>query len=244
MKMKRKEEELITISNVIIIVEIICKKFVSNGSIQTDQFEDLKQSILEKYLLKKDRILNSFNRTAKIETYISSVIYRMALEVLRSKLYKRHENSDPIKLSNYNNELDPEEQVILKYEKEYLERVLLTLGKNAKKIILFCKVFFRIMIIKKDLIDYISFNILEKVLKELNRSTLMKDKEVYEMLSKIENQAENKNTKADAVRMFILKQIQKIAERMNFGGRAKYTKESLQILFEITFSKNSALTEN
>ena len=42
------------------ISEIVVKKFVKNGSVKYDDYKDVKQSIIEKYLRKKDKIESSF----------------------------------------------------------------------------------------------------------------------------------------------------------------------------------------
>ncbi len=218
------------------ISDIIVKKFIKNGSIKYDDFEDIRQSLIEKYLNKKDKIESSFNGSAKIETYISAVLYRMVLEILRSKKSEANNNSkfeESIKFFNTEKVINPEEQLIIENEKKYLQRVLQTLGKEQFKISLFIKYYFRIIIKSFDLNNYVPSNLIKSLLKILTFEINTKDKEIFSNLSEVQNSFETKKVKPDAVRMFINKNIERIINRMNGTKRAFYTKDTLSILFEM-----------
>jgi len=218
---------------------IIVKKFVRNGSVKYDDFEDVKQSLIEKYLNKKDKIERSFNGSAKIETYISAVLYRMVLEILRSEKSKTNNSTEfeqIVKFFKTEKVINPEEQLIIENEKKYLQRVLHTLGKERFKISLFIKYYFRIIINVFDLNNYVPNNLIKSVLKILTFKINTKDKEIFSNLSEVQNSFETKKVKPDAVRMFINKNIEKTINRMNGTNRAFYTKNTLSILFEMYYN--------
>lgn len=225
--------------------DIIIKKFVKNGSINYDDFEDTKQNVIEKYLNKKDIIENAFTGAAKPETYISAVIFRMVLEILRSEKNKPKRNSDlsdNSKIFNSEKVINPEEKLIIDNEKKYLERVLLTFGDERIKITLFCKFYFRLLILLVDIKGYIPDIFLKQVMKILDDNKNITDKEVFEKLCEVNNLIEQKKLKSDAIRMYVNKNIDKIIIRINGIRRAYYTKETLLILFEMLYEDKNENT--
>ena len=214
---------------------IIVKKFVKNGSLNYNNSEDIKHSIIEKYLLKQTKIENAYNGLAKPETYLSAIFYRMILEILRAEKNKIKYNSNTeIKNIEHEHELNPEEKLIINNEKDYLKRVLLTFGKQRVKLNLFLKYYLRLSIVLIDLEQYVPSKIFNKILELLKDNTNIKDKEVYIKLSDTQYLCEKKKVKPDAIRMYINNNIDKILTRLNGNNRAHYSKESFSILFEMT----------
>ena len=225
-----------TTESLLKITDIVVKKFVKNGSINYNDFDDIKQSVIEKYLIKKERIESSFTGKSKVETYVSAVIYRMILEYLRSDKNRSKRFSDfedNSKVFEKEKVINPEEQLIINNEKIYLKRVLLTFGKQRVKLILFVKFYFRLLILIRDLFNYVPENKTDEAMKILRKNENVKDKEIYIRLCEMQNLFEQKKVKPDAVRMFINKNIETIINRLNGEGKAYYTKECLQILFEM-----------
>ena len=219
--------------------DIIVKRFVKNGSITYDSFEDYKQTIVEKYLLKKEKIEKAYTGQAKPATYISAILYRMVLEVLRKEnntKKNQKKNVEEFFLSNNKTVINPEEQLIINNEKEYLGKVLTTLGKDRFKAILFLKYYFRMNISINELQDYVPLNLINKAHELLKFEGNIKDKDVYRKLCEICNSFEEKKIKQDTVRMFINKIIAKIINRLNANKRAFYTKDTLLTLFELYYS--------
>jgi len=74
----------------------------------------------------------------------------------------------------------------------------------------------------------------KKAMEYLKHSFDLKDKEIYDNLTKVIELCENKTVKPDAIRMYINKQLSSILARMNGKvNRANYNKDTLGILFEI-----------
>jgi len=239
MQLSSNKIDIFSSSTVIRITEIIVKKFISNKTFQYDEFDDIKQTIIEKFWLKKERIANSFSNKAKPETYISAVIYKMTLEIIRerqNRLKKENEYTDNIKNYGSQKTINPEERLIINNEKEYLKRVFVTLGNERTKTLLFLKAFFRMEIYENDILNYYPKANCPKIMQQLSDSGNMKDKEIYQILSEILSETEEKEVKSDAVRMFVGKQVNKIINRLNNRKeQTYYNKESLEVLMEQTF---------
>lgn len=238
MQVNTKTQNIFSTEMLLNISDIIVKKFVKNGSINYNNFEEYKQAVIEKYLQKKDKIESGFTGKAKPETYISAVLYRITLEVLRSeknreKKYK--DTEDNSKVFDNDKVINPEERLIIENEKEYLKRVFLTLGKDRIKKILFVKFYFRLLIILSDMQGYVQKSKFKDILKLLHNNKNVKDKHIFFKLTEVQKICENKTVKQDAVRIFVKNSIKTIISRLNGQNRTFYTTESLQILFEMYF---------
>ena len=221
------------------VTDIIVKKYIKAGYIAPDDFEDYKQTIIEKYITKRERIESLYDNRAKPETYISAVLYRMMLEILRAgstkeKHFGEYENT--ILKNGEGHQVTPEERLIIENEKHYLEKVLASFGPETPKVTLLCKMFFRIKPTEKDLEAYLKKkpdnNIIKLTLIEGNEL----DKDIFDKLCIICNTAENKNNKPDAVRMYVGKTNGKIINRLNLNRQTNYNEESLAILFDMLYS--------
>ena len=233
----KKANNTFSIEIVIKIADIIVKKFIQNQSIHYSKFDDIKQSVIEKYLLKKDKIETSFSGKSKPETYISSIFYRMVLEILRTEKNKKQRYSDfedNIKIFEKEKVINPEEKLIIQNEKKYLDRVLTTFSNEKAKIVLFIKFFYQVKISEKEIKKYVKNGDFNKICKILQQNVELKDKEIFLVLCNIQNSIEKKQVKPDAIRMYINNNIKKIIERLNgVNNRTFYTKKTLGLLFEI-----------
>ena len=223
------------------IVSIVVKKYIKNGYLDASQYEDTKQTVLEKYFVKQERIESLYDSRAKPETYLSAVVYKMLLEILRSNGAKEKHAAQYQKAvlkGGTQKELNPEEKFIIENEKRYLQKVLSTFADKMPKVILYCKMFFRIKPSAQDIKNYAKGNFDNKMLKlaDINGEEL--DKEIFARLCEISNIAENKQNKPDAARMFLNKTLEAIIARINGNRKANYTEESLQVLFELIYAKN------
>ena len=76
----KKDEGVFTTRMLTTITDIIVKKYIKAGFIAPENYEDTKQTIIEKYIAKRQRIESLYDNRAKPETYISAVLYKMMLE--------------------------------------------------------------------------------------------------------------------------------------------------------------------
>ena len=230
-----KDEQRFSVNKLLKITDIVVKKFIQNGSIVYDDFEDVKQSVMVKYYSKQEKIEGAYNGSAKVDTYLSAVVFRMVLEILRTKkslIKRRKEYEDYSLLTEKNKVLTPEEVTIINNEVVYLRRVLLTFGREKDKVFLFLKYYFKLRIYLVDLGKFVSVDLENHILEILKYTFELKDKVIYEKLCEVQLLVEKKVTKPDAVRMYINKNIDKISLRMNANHRACYTKETLKTLYE------------
>lgn len=229
----KKKLKLLAIDELEQLAQIIISKFISKGVIPYEEKEDIKQTLLEKYLVKEQKIAESFNGKAKPKTYCSAVLYKMTCEVIRSELKNwKNINKDASEMlvNNSDNSLNPEQKAVLQNEVDLLDKVLTTMGAERAKTELFLKYYFRLPIEKYDLERYSS----KEVLELLQNNAHLKDKEIYNNLTKVVEYCENKLVKPDAIRMYINKQLGSIIARLNGKmSRANYSKETLGFLFEI-----------
>ena len=234
---KKKTNIAFSIETVIKIADIIVKKFVKSKSIYASEFDDIKQAIIEKYLQKRETIEANFTQKSKPETYISAILFRMVLEVLRTERNKKQkylEFENNFSILKKDKVITPEEKLIILNEKEYLKRVLNTFGEEKTKITLFIKIYYQINVTKKEINNYSKNIDCKKILKNLGNSKNLKEKEIFLLLSKIQNKAENKQVKPDAIRMYVNNIIKKILYRLNGeNNRTFYTKKNLALLFEV-----------
>lgn len=224
------------------IMDIMIKKFIKNKQIEREDFNEIKQILVEKYLGKQSSIKDAFTYKSKIETYLSAVIYRMILEIIREQYSYKNRVKRIEKVINDDSRqttLSPEEILIIEDEKIYLKRVIETFGAEKDKVLLFLKIYFQINYTAEDINNYcrgINADILPDYSGPDKRLT---DKETYEYLCKICLYAENKEIFPDAIRMYLKKITDKLIARMNGKyNRAFYTKESLGILMEMVYQKN------
>ncbi len=235
----KNEEGVFTMRMITTITDIIVKKYIKAGYISPDNFEDTKQTIIEKYITKRERIESLYDHRAKPETYVSSVLYKMMLEILRAESSKeRHfgEYEAAVIKKGQGHQTTPEEKLIIENEKKYLEKVIASFGPEAPKVRLFCKMFFRIKPTQADLEDYLK----HKADEATAQLTLIEgnelDKEIFDRLCQICNSAENKSNKPDAVRMYVGKTNSRIISRLNLNRQTNYNEESLALLFDMLYT--------
>lgn len=235
--MQQNKTDLISLEAIEELCSIIINKFISRGVIPFNEKEDIKQSLLEKYLLKREKIAKAYSGKAQPKTYYSAVLYKMTCEVIRSELNNwktiKSEVNEMLKY-NKDNSLSPEQATIIHNEKDLLDKVLTTFGKERAKIELFLKVFYRVPVSNMDIKECYKNHKSNTSIALAGNMPEAKDKELYSDLAGLVNQYENKDVKPDAIRMYINKYINSILSRLNGKyQRANYSKETLGILFEI-----------
>jgi len=222
------------------LIKKVVSTFYFKYKIPLKEREDIEQEIVQKYLIRKDKIEQSFRGNSKYETYLTSIFYKMCCEVIRSeqKNWHLHEHNDSDMINLTAHKINEDNIMVIKSEIEYL-RILHELFDDEKiKIIIFQKHLFQLMIllgeIKKYHPDYQELS-LDKILLKIAESKT----EAFENLSKVVNLVENKDIKPDAVRIWLYGKIDFIIKVMNNSyHKTNYRRDSYQLLFEYTFSQN------
>ena len=223
------------------ITDIIVKKYIKAGYIAAAEYEDTKQTIIEKYIAKRERIESLYDKRAKPETYVSAVLYKMMLEILRSESTKEKHFSEyetTVLKRGQGHQITPEEKLIIENEKNYLLKVLASFGQEAPKVTLFCKMFFRIKPSEQDLKAYAKSKADDNLAKSIQIDGTELDKVIFDKLCTLCNTVENKDNKPDAVRMYVGKTNGKIINRLKQNRQTNYNEESLSLLFDMVYTTN------
>lgn len=221
------------------ITSIIVKRFVRSGSVDSNNYEDMVQTLRMRYLAKKDHIESLYKGDAQPQTYMSSVLNMMMLEELRQKarqISTEDIEAQEIHIEKPDTGLTPEQRAIIENEKSHLQRVLLTMGKDMAKILICLKMTYRIKVSDSDIEAYLQGRGPVQDADILNFAETEKNKDIYARLCQFFNAVEGSENKPDAIRIWLGTKVEQILKRMNSTGRSKYDNESLGILMELTYS--------
>lgn len=232
-----KEEE--TALSYTLIVKKVVNRYVSTSLIPAGEREDVEMSIIGKFTAMLPRIDSAYEGKSKRSTYYTAVINRMCCEVIRAQKkhwdvvkcsYEEVINSGPFHLTSL------EKQLHYNMEVRRLSNVLQLFDKDQAKIRLFIKYYFQLPLTMENLNDYSSQKA-PQLMKILGTKPAKKS-EIFEQLALVVNIAEDKNIKADAIRMWLHKQIDIIITRMNNQRCSSYCRESIELLFEIAYNES------
>lgn len=237
LELKKSNTNLLSDELIIHLTEKVVQRYVEAGTIPKKEKEDVKMSVIEKFLQKQNSINNAYKGDAKISTYYVAVLSRMTCEVIRKELkHWKNQNQD-----NFDNEIytdtDLEEKLIIKDETKLLNRILLIFDDEFFKIKLFLAYFYQLKIDESLIKEYDNNCKINNIETYFSQTNLNNKGDIFKNLANIVNIVENKDLKADAIRMWLNKCINKIIFRLNNPyNRANYDKESLGILFEYYFT--------
>lgn len=219
--------------------EKVVDKYVYTGIIPSREKEDVMMSVVEKFLYKQDKIASSYSGNAKPSTYCIAVLNRMCCEVIRKQLvhWKFH-TEEKIK-EGQSSVVSSSEKLVIQDEVRLLDKILRMVNEEKDKIMIFMAYFFHLEPNKDILRRYATNSYKSNLLKILNPDSIESKSHLFENLARVTNICENKKIKADAVRMWLNKTMDKIIERLNGPfKRANYDKESLRTLFEYYYISN------
>jgi len=233
---------LVTDTELLQFSERVVNNFIANKHIPRREKEDVQMAIVEKFLLKKEKILDNFQGKSKISTYCIAVLNRMCLEIIRKEIKHWNLGFDKHKEIREDKCLNSEDCLIITDEIRFLEDIFALFYDEKEKIVLFLTYYYQLKI-NNTLIsnydsNYINHNLLElfEYPKNITKGI------IFENLTKAANIVENRNNKSDATRIWLNKIINSIINKLNSPfQRANYNKESLQILFEYYYNSINEL---
>ncbi|MFW5793460.1 MAG: hypothetical protein ACOCWC_04180 [Bacteroidota bacterium] len=233
------EDQKSTLELVILITRKVVARYISMSAIPYREREDVEMAVVEKFINKKNKIHQSFQGKSKITTYYTAIINRMCCEIIRKEQKHWYSVLDD-RLSEENGSrtlfFESAKETIIKDEVRRLTNALLFFNGERHKVNLYLKYYFDIPLKNEDFEIYYSTDT-KKVQEILKNRDGLKKSEVFHNLSQVMNLVESKNVGADAVRIWLNKQIDIILDRLNANGQYNYNQESLSILFEI-YSQN------
>ena len=215
----------------------VVSRYVARAVVPLREKEDVEMAVIEKFLKKKDKIINDFIGKSKLTTYCTAIINRMCCEIIRKEQkhwYSVSENEQNASTNKNTQTLsyEAEKPFVISSEVKRLTKAMFFFNGINSKVNLFLKYYYDIPLNDNDIINYSKENInfLKEILAEQQRDS-KSDK--FEKLAIIVNKTEGKNIKGDAVRMWLNKQINILLKRLNNNNASNHNAESLGILFEI-----------
>ncbi len=219
------------------ITSIIVKKFIRSGGIAPEDYDDMTQTLRAKYLAKKEHIESLYKGEAQPQTYMSSVLRMMMLEVLRQN-QKTVDTVDIEKatITEADRSLSPEQKAIIENEKVHFHRVMATMGKDRAKIMMCLKKINRLKVTDQDFDEYLDGRPDNGARQYIVDDSDLHNKDIYANLCAITNLVEGSQNKPDAIRIWLGNKTDQIIRRMNTGNHSKYDNESIAILMELIYA--------
>lgn len=218
--------------------QIVVSRFIAKGAIPPKEKDDISMTVVEKFLSKREKIDAAYKGNSKYSTYCIAVLNKMCLEVIRKDIkywdireFEEYKSQQEFDLSSQN-------KLIIKDEIRYLNKILILFGREKYKLILFLAFYFKSRIIDKDVFNYHPGLINSELKDTFKQNQTLSKAELFESLAKVVNFVENKEVKADAVRMWLNKKRDLIIKRLNSTSyRTNYDKDSFQTLFELLYEE-------
>lgn len=231
------ENEELSIDTIKHLVEKVVGRYVSNRAIPVREESDVVMSVVEKFILNRSKIDRAFEGKSKITTYYIAVFNRMCCEVIRKE--QKHwytvsgHDDEVFSETNTPSFSETEKQLFIQEELKRFGFVLQTFGGEEAKIYLFVRYYYRLPVTPERVAAYCR-NAPEEIYAILIEETGTNQADIFDRLARVVSLAEGKNVKGDAVRMWLHKRLDAMLNRINLNGISHHTRESLQILFEMS----------
>jgi hypothetical protein len=241
LKISKNRGKLLSDSELLDLAGKVVNHHVKNGSIPLKEKEDIQMGVVEKFLLKADSITAAFKGEAKLSTYYTAVLHKMCCELIRKNIKQWNQvPSEEIHLGESTAE-STLERLVINDEIRLLKKILVLFAEESNKLRLFLAYYYQLVVLERDISRYDQDYIKNKLDTLFTQIDIKNKGEIFERLAIAVQRAEKKNIKSDAVRMWLNKSIDSIVERLNGPfNRAGYDKESMQILFEMYYSKRNS----
>lgn len=223
----------LSVEQVMELAAAVVRRYAARGIIPAKDTEDVVSSMMEKYLLKRDRIVDGFNGKAQITTYLTAVFNRMCCEVIRSE--SRHwycvTDSDEAALADAGYR-HADIDTVIGSEVNHLQQLLNDRSREGAKLALMIQFFHGLPVSVECAAKWAGeksdrvVRLLTPVRQECSKG------ELFALLAQAVNLVESKKVKGDAVRMWLHKQIDRLVDAMNRENSVHHNRETLVMLFE------------
>lgn len=201
--------------------------------------EDVVMSLVECYLMQEQEIYDRFNGQSKESTYVIAILNRMCCGVIRKELkyWQLFDQECLFYQNQVSNSNAATFNLLIDDEISYLKKVL-TLLEDGEKVISFLAFYYLLKAKPEYVQAYDPGCDRNHTMELLNAESSLSKGEIFERLASIVNIVEHRNVKADAVRMWLNKQLHTVVLRLNGPfNRANYDKDSFQVLFEYFYEE-------
>ncbi|MCT4613683.1 MAG: hypothetical protein N4A49_02270 [Marinifilaceae bacterium] len=224
-------------SELLILAQKVVDNYIRRKAIPKSYRDDIVMAIVENFLLKEEKIANSFQARSKITTYCIAILNKMCCEQIRKSIKQWNEICEeniPESNSSFNDSL---KDTIINDEIKYLDKILKLFGEKRFKIIMVLAYLYGLKLEKNKLLDNYSDDFLNEINTEKKKYSSNKS-DKYQLISDVLLKTEQTKLSPDAIRMRMEKNIKTIIHHLNNPfNRASYDKESFKYLFEIFFKK-------
>lgn len=223
----------LSVEQVMELAAAVVRRYAARGIIPAKDTEDVVSSMMEKYLLKRDRIVDGFNAKAQLTTYLTAVFNRMCCEVIRSE--SRHwycvTDSDEAALADAGYR-HADIDTVIGSEVNHLQQLLNDRGREGAKLALMIQFFHGLPVSANCAREWAGSNADEvSRLLAFNQQGYSKG-ELFGIMAQAVNLVESKRVKGDAVRMWFHKQVDHLVDAMNRENSVHHNRETLVMLFE------------
>jgi len=222
----------LSVEQVMVLAEKVTGRYVVRGVIPERESDDVSAAMVEKFLQKKDQILQTFSGRASLNTYLIAVLNRMCCEVIRRESrhwYSVNESDAQSVVEKGYNHTDID--TLINSEVTRLAALLSKLGSEGYKIVLMVRFFYHLGIMYDDICNWNTVHSVE-LSAMFQRNADTSKGELFAAMAAAVNLAEGKSVKPDAVRMWFNKKTEWLLKGLNQADSARHTRETLVLLFE------------
>jgi hypothetical protein len=220
------------------LAEKVVTRYVISEVIPKREKEDVIMAIVERFLEKQEKIAAAYSGRAKVSTYCIAVLNRMCCEVIRKEMMQWKNRSEEYIKEDTSGVLSSSQKLLIEDEIGFLDKIIRQFHKETAKIPVFLAYYFKLEPNKQCVHAYSPLYKENGLLKLLDPKRIESKANLFENLAKVVNLSESKTVKADAVRMWLNKTMDKIIDRLNGPfQRANYDRETFNTLFEYYYLK-------
>ncbi len=232
-----------------LIRKLVFKVLISQGYYPVEESEELVHIVLEKLLLKEEKIINTFQGRSKFTTYLSVIIINICREI-RDKLLRQRQSKIILRIFPGLSELSyyfgkipdknilPDDSLIISQYVKKLHLIFLTYGDESIKLVICLKTFSGIRLDPGDMdLDHLPPDESAKAMEIIDRINEMGTgsprKELFQMLSCLFFITERKSQSSEALRKWIEYHKKQVILILNGNPpHAAFTMETFDLLFE------------
>lgn len=210
-------------------------RYVQRHAIPAKESQDVEMAMIEKFLKQKQRIVQAFESKAAPETYCIAILNRMCCEVIRQEQkHWYHLDADEVlgKLDQSEPSFTCMAPVMFQFEINRLEQVLKNTAKHPAKLRALLAIYFDLQHAESWLTTYAGVHA-KAAISMLNENVSQSKTAQYDLLGRLISLIEQRKVKADAARMYVYKEMDRLIEELNKNEQAQHSRETLRLLFEL-----------
>jgi RNA polymerase sigma factor (sigma-70 family) len=216
------------------LIRIIVRNYQGKGFVASMESDDLVQEINKELLGRFEKISMQYNGKSSLRTYFSVIIRNICRELFRKN--NRVEESGNPEYHRIISGSNPHDHIVINQEYERFEKVMKLMLKDKSRFNLMLRFILDLRIDLDDIKQFSGYSSenSDYLLQNLNSSSGLSKKDMFERLSGILNVLEDRLTSPDSLRKWFKTRSSEFLNLMNGNPRrSSYTMESIQLLIEI-----------